>query len=168
MAGHTVRLVAIQRIAGRDLWVLPATFRDLWALARLQRACFERRQAYSFFAFLVLWMWPGVRVLVARVGDELVGSIVGDRRGRHARVLNLCVSPAWRRRGIGTVLLAALERELAADLYTLMVEDKNAPAFALYRRFGYVPVAEIRHYYGRNRHGVLMQKRRGEHASWHE
>lgn len=168
MAGHTVRLVAIQRIAGWDLWVLPATFRDLWALARLQRACFERRQAYSFFAFLVLWMWPGVRVLVARVGDELVGSIVGDRRGRHARVLNLCVSPAWRRRGIGTVLLAALERELAADLYTLMVEDKNAPAFALYRRFGYVPVAEIRHYYGRNRHGVLMQKRRGERASWHE
>jgi len=168
VAGHTVRLVAIQRIAGRDLWVLPATFRDLWALARLQRACFERRQAYSFFAFLVLWMWPGVRVLVARVGDELVGSIVGDRRGRHARVLNLCVSPAWRRRGIGTVLLAALERELAADLYTLMVEDKNAPAFALYRRFGYVPVAEIRHYYGRNRHGVLMQKRRGERASWHE
>jgi len=168
VAGHTVRLVAIQRIAGRDLWVLPATFRDLRALARLQRACFERRQAYSFFAFLVLWMWPGVRVLVARVGDELVGSIVGDRRGRHARVLNLCVSPAWRRRGIGTVLLAALERELAADLYTLMVEDKNAPAFALYRRFGYVPVAEIRHYYGRNRHGVLMQKRRGERASWHE
>jgi len=168
VAGHTVRLVAVQRVAGRELWILPAAFRDLRALARLQRVCFEPRQAYSFFAFLVLWFWPGVRLLVARVGDELVGSVVGDRRGRHARVLNLCVSPGWRRRGIGALLLAALERELDADLYTLMVEDKNAPAFALYRRFGYLPVAEIRHYYGRNRHGILMQKRRGERPSWHE
>ncbi|MCX7624585.1 MAG: N-acetyltransferase [Thermomicrobium sp.] len=168
MAGQTIRLISVQRVAGQDLWILPATFRDLTALARLQRCCFDPRQAYSLFTFLVLWFWPGVRLLVARVGDELVGSIVGDRRGRHARILNLCVRPAWRRRGIATVLLAALEQELDADLYTLMVEDKNAPAFALYRRFGYVPVAEVRHYYGRNRHGVLMQKRRGERASWRE
>jgi ribosomal-protein-alanine N-acetyltransferase len=107
-----------------------------------------------------------VRLLVARVGDELVGCIVGDQRNRHARVLNLCVRPDWRRRGVGSVLLAALERECDAELYTLMVEDKNTPAQALYRRFGYVPVAEVRHYYGRNRHGVLMQKRRGERSSW--
>lgn len=166
MAGHTVRLVTIERIAGRELWIQPATLHDLWPLARLQRTCFEPRQAYSLFALFALWLWPGVRLLVARVGDELVGCIVGDQRNRHARVLNLCVRPDWRRRGVASVLLAALERECDAELYTLMVEDKNTPAQALYRRFGYVPVAEVRHYYGRNRHGVLMQKRRGERSSW--
>jgi ribosomal-protein-alanine N-acetyltransferase len=166
VAGQTVRLVTIERIAGQELWVQPASFRDLPQLAQLQRACFELRQAYSLWALVVLWLWPGVRVLVARIADEIVGCVVGDQRGRHARVLNLCVAPAWRRRGIGALLLAALEQELPADLYTLMVEDKNGPAQALYRRFGYVPIAEVRHYYGRNRHGVLMQKRRGERPHW--
>ncbi len=166
MAGHTIRLVTVERVAGRELWVQPANLRDLLPLARLQRACFDRRQAYSLLTLVLLWFWPGVRILVARIGDDVAGCVVGDVRRRHARVLNLCVSPVWRQRGIGSILLAALERELDADLYTLMVEDKNTPAQALYRRFGYVPIAEVRHYYGRNRHGVLMQKRRGERASW--
>lgn len=166
VAGQTIRLVAIERIADRELWVCPASFRDLWAFAELQRTCFEPRQAYSLVTLLVLWLWPGVEMLVARLGDAIVGGIVGDRRGRQARILNLCVSPSWRRRGIGALLLASLEREMDADLYTLMVEDKNTPAQALYRRFGYVPIAEVRNYYGRNRHGVLMQKRRGEYPFW--
>jgi ribosomal-protein-alanine N-acetyltransferase len=42
-----------------------------------------------------------------------------------------------------------------------MVEDKNVGAQELYRRSGYLAVGDLRNYYGKNCHGILMQKRRG-------
>jgi hypothetical protein len=40
------------------------------------------------------------------------------------------------------------------------VEDKNLAAQALSRQHGFLSAGDMRDYYGRNRHGVLMQKRR--------
>ncbi len=62
--------------------------------------------------------------------------------------------------GLGWWLLSTVEERIGADNVTLMVEDKNAAARELYHRAGYLPVGDLRHYYGRNRHGILMQKRR--------
>jgi len=53
-----------------------------------------------------------------------------------------------------------VEEVLPTPHLTLMVEDKNLGAQALYRQLGYLPVGDLRHYYGRNRHGILMEKRR--------
>ncbi len=59
------------------------------------------------------------------------------------------------------MLLAAAEDLLDANDIALMVEDKNIGAQELYRRSGYLAVGDLRNYYGKNRHGILMQKRRG-------
>ncbi len=137
-----------------------ATWRDLIALWGLQRRCFSGSQAYGLVTLAVLHAWPRALILVARAGDGLAGCVVGDVSAGQARILNLCVDPAHRRRGIGTRLLAAAEAALDAEVVTLMVEDKNTGAQELYRRAGYLPVSDLRHYYGKNRHGILMQMRR--------
>merc|ERR1712138_208298 len=55
--------------------------------------------------------------------------------------LNLCVSPAYRRRGLAEALLAVTERVLVDawrdDEFYLHVEDDKAPANALYEAQGY-------------------------------
>jgi [ribosomal protein S18]-alanine N-acetyltransferase len=133
---------------------------DLIGLRNLQRHCFQGGQAYGIMTLLVFHIWPKARILVARRGDEIIGCVIGDIQRDQARVLNLCVEPKYRRHGVGSALLSAIESVMDRDNMTLMVEDKNHAAQALYRQHGYLSVGDLRDYYGRNRHGVLMQKRR--------
>ncbi len=133
---------------------------DLVALRNLQNRCFQDGQAYGLVTLMVFQVWPRARVLVARSGEEIIGCVIGDVQGDQARVLNICVDPAYRRRGLGTALLSSIEQLLDHDNMTLMVEDKNLAAQELYRQHGYMSAGDLRDYYGRNRHGVLMQKRR--------
>lgn len=137
-----------------------ATVRDVIFLRGLQRRCFSGSQAYGLATLLVLYFWPRSQIFIASSGDRIVGCVVGDTDGNQARVLNLCVDPDFRRQGVGTRLLGMVEGSLGAPVVTLMVEDKNLGAQALYRLQGYLPVSDLRNYYGRNRHGILMQKHR--------
>lgn len=142
-----------------------AAFRDVLALQALQRRCFLESQAYGAVTLAVLYVWPRAQILVAWAGERMAGSVVGDVSGGQGRILNLCVDPDFRRRGIGATLLETAEQELGMRDVTLMVEDKNLGAQELYRRSGYLAVSELRNYYGRNRHGILMQKRRAAAGS---
>lgn len=52
--------------------------------------------------------------VVAVVGDELVGMVVAHTQGERAWVLLVALAARWRHRGIGSSLLAELERRLRA------------------------------------------------------
>ena len=54
----------------------------------------------------------GEPAVVAVAQDQVVGTCVGRVTGERAWVLRLGISPSWRRRGIGSALLRALERRL--------------------------------------------------------
>ena len=80
-------------------------------------------------------------------GGELVGGaglhpVGASPRRRHAMSLGMQVQPAWRRRGVGTLLLASLcdyaDNWLGLLRLELEVYADNAKAQALYRRFGFV------------------------------
>jgi len=133
-------------------------------LRELQRRCFAGSQAYGLVTLLVLYFWPRSHIILACSGERIVGCAVGDSDRGQTRVLNLCVDPDYRRLGIATALLTGIEDHFGDQFVTLMVEDKNVGAQALYRLQGYLPVSDLRNYYGRNRHGILMQKQRGASA----
>lgn len=160
MAGRVADIVGVIGSGASRVELRRATLRDLWQLELLQRRCFPDSQAYGIATLFVLYLWPRAHILVAWMGDRVAGCIVGDVAGERARILNLCVDPDFRRRGIGHALLDAAEHVLGASDVTLMVEDKNTGAQELYRRSGYLAVSDLRNYYGKNRHGILMQKRR--------
>lgn len=162
MAGRAVEIVGAVGVGAARVELRRARLSDLFALQVLQRRCFPENQAYGVATLLVLQLWPRAQILVAAAGERLAGCVVGDVSGDQARILNLCVDPDFRRRGIGRALLAAAEQVLGAPNVTLMVEDKNTGAQELYRGSGYLAVSNLRNYYGKNRHGILMQKRRGE------
>ena len=139
-----------------------ARWRDLPAVARVQRRAFRPALAYGLTTLVVLRLLPHVRFLVAHRGGAVVGCAIGDRHDGHARVINLAVDPDARRRGVGTALLRALETALPRGDVLLMVEAENAAAQALYRREGYLPAGTAGDYYGRGRPGIWMQKQRGD------
>ncbi|MFF9364938.1 ATP-binding protein [Streptomyces griseoluteus] len=56
----------------------------------------------------------GQPAVVALVGDELVGMAVAQADGRRAWVVLVALASRWRERGIGSALLAELERRLRA------------------------------------------------------
>ncbi len=81
-----------------------------------------------------------------------------------AHISTFAVRPAWRHRGVGKVLLAALLRQaasLGAVSATLEVRAGNAAAHALYAGFGFRPVGLRKGYYKNNgEDAVLMTAER--------
>ena len=54
----------------------------------------------------------GEPAVVAEVGDEVVGMAVAQTKGERAWILLVAIGARWRHRGIGSALLADLERRL--------------------------------------------------------
>jgi ribosomal protein S18 acetylase RimI-like enzyme len=138
-----------------------AGWRDLPAIAGVQRRAFPPRFAYSLSTLAILWALPWVQLLVARRDGAIVGCVIADRVLEGNRIVNLAVDPAAQRQGIGTALLHAAERALPDGDMTLMVQTGNAAARSLYRRVGYEEVSVQPHYYGPGRPGIKMRKARG-------
>jgi ribosomal protein S18 acetylase RimI-like enzyme len=143
------------------LEIRSAGWRDLSAVAGVQRRAFLPRFAYGLSTLAVLWALPWVHLLIARREGEIVGCVIADRVLDGNRIVNLAVDPAAQRQGIGAALLHAAECSLPAGDMTLMVQTGNAAARALYHRMGYEEETVHPHYYGSGSPGIKMRKRRG-------
>jgi ribosomal protein S18 acetylase RimI-like enzyme len=116
---------------------------------------FSREDAREFWTERVL---PGVRaatrrVLVARRGDEIVGTVQLDlatppNQRHRADVLKLLVHPAARRRGIARALMIAVEPLALSDGRTLLTLDTWTGSHAehLYRSLGYAVIGVVPRY----------------------
>jgi ribosomal-protein-alanine N-acetyltransferase len=163
-ASHTQDMeYAVRRSGQPDIVIEDARFRDLRAIAAIQKRSFRHELAYRFPVLLTLWILPFVTFLVARraTTGEVVGCMIGDRTRDEVRIMNIAVHPDARREGIGTALLHAIADRLPAGNLVLMVEEQNRGAQALYEAQGFTRSGYQRNYYGTNRHGIEMTLRRG-------
>lgn len=91
--------------------------------------------------------------LAAVLDDALIGSVqirlvLKPNQPHRAEIAKLMVSPAHRRRGVGSMLMAFAEAEARAAGRTLLVLDalKGTPAEALYHALGYRRAGTIPNY----------------------
>jgi len=72
-----------------------------------------------------------------------IGRTILDRAGAHWCLVDIALMPAWRGRGLGTALLAAVLAEAArgASAVYLSVDPRN-PARRLYQRLGFIAADE--------------------------
>ena len=121
---------------------------DISQLAELERLCFSDPWSEAAFEYelrnpLSLW-------LVAAENDVVAGYVGSQTVMGEADMMNLAVSPAYRRNGIGEKLVCELIQCLngvQAHSLTLEVRISNAPAIALYEKLGFVQVGRRPGYY---------------------
>lgn len=140
-------------------------FRDLSAVAGIQRDAFRPGLAYGRFALVVLWMLPAATFLIARDAETgaVVGNLIADRYRGNTRIVNIAVAKDARRQGIGRQLLRALDAWCPDGDVVLSVEADNTTAQRLYEQEGYIRTAMTRDYYGPGRHGYTMKRHRRPH-----
>lgn len=118
-------------------------------IAELEQQCFSDPWSVNSIQYelnnrLSLW-------LVATDGETVVGYIGSQTVLGEADIMNVAVSPQYRRRGIGEKLITSLELLLKEekDVYqlTLEVRVSNEPAIALYKKLGFSQVGKRPNYY---------------------
>jgi N-acetylglutamate synthase len=80
---------------------------------------------------------------IVRQGDEVVACGLVKMEGDYAGLFALNTASAWRGRGLGGAIVRALLAEASrrgSRMAYLQVTSDNAPALALYRRFGFETV----------------------------
>ena len=103
---------------------------------------------------------PTVHYLVAEVDGALVGHAVTSLAGDIAELQRIAVTPAARRTGVASRLLAAsvtLAGDSEADRMLLEVRSDNAGALAFYAAEGFVEVDRRPKYYRDGATAVVMR-----------
>jgi ribosomal-protein-alanine N-acetyltransferase len=115
------------------------TYSDLPQVIAIERRAFPTPWSLAMFV-LELSKPSGVCLAVIAPGDDerIVAYLICSRYADVWHLMNIAVDPAHRRRGYARAMLEEmLERAGPDQAYTLEVRTSNAPAIALYERFGF-------------------------------
>lgn len=122
---------------------------DLSAVARIEQTSFD--DPWPLAALLEELEPSPLRLpLVVEEDDQVVGYLMAWRTADELHILNVAIAPAYRRRGLGAVLLrGALDEALRGGMsqVTLEVRRSNLPALAMYRAFGFADEGVRPNYY---------------------
>jgi ribosomal-protein-alanine acetyltransferase len=137
--------------------IRPAVLADVPALVAIERRCFGDPWSEASFRDALTSAWNFV--LAAQAARGVVGYLVGREAGGIGEVLNLAVSPEFRRRGVGEALLSAglasFRRGRMEEVF-LEVRESNTSARALYARHGFRPVGQRSAYYRNPKEDALV------------
>lgn len=139
--------------------LLPAGWRDLLPVARVERECFLD-DAWPFIDIFLMLVLPGVVRLKAMVGERMVGFASAETRSGTGWITTIGVIPPFRRRGIARALLAACEEQVGTRRVRLCVRRSNSGAQQLYEQQGYQRVDVWPRYYNGSEDAIVMEKNR--------
>jgi [ribosomal protein S18]-alanine N-acetyltransferase len=149
---HSVQknVVAIRRMASEDI---PA-------IGRILAASPEAAQwNLSEFANPA---WPPMTIWVAEHKREVVGVVAARMVAGEAEILNLAISPAWRRQRIGQQLVdTAIDAARADGVQSVFLEvrESNEAARAFYAGLSFTPIGRRRGYYREPAEDALVLSR---------
>ncbi|MFC9298785.1 GNAT family N-acetyltransferase [Streptomyces sp. NPDC057011] len=139
---------------GMSVTISAAAAEDAEQIFKLQYLAFQR-EAELYGNYLIQPLTQSLdslkgelatdTVLVARLGDEVVGTVRGsvDEDGT-GKIAKLCVHPRLQGHGLGARLLRAVEEALAGDggttRFRLHTGHKSESNLRLYRKAGYTKV----------------------------
>jgi ribosomal protein S18 acetylase RimI-like enzyme len=149
------------KMPGIDYTIEKANWRDLNALRTLEQICFPL-DAWPVLDLIGVLTLPNIIRLKAVAGERMVGFISGDLQSAHllAWIGTVAVLPEYRRMGIGTALLDAMEAQIEVPRIRLCVRLSNHQAIRLYEKYGYSRINIWPRYYGNGEDAAVMEKYR--------
>jgi ribosomal-protein-alanine N-acetyltransferase len=135
------------------------SYADLPQVIAIERRAFPT--PWSLAMFVLELSKPSGICLAALHEGRIVGYLICSRYDTVWHVMNVAVDDRMRREGIATTLLSQLfERaDEPGEQYTLEVRMSNAPAIALYERFGFRSAGLRRGYYHDNKEDAVIMWR---------
>jgi ribosomal-protein-alanine N-acetyltransferase len=103
--------------------------------------------------------------LTAQLNDSIVGFIIGEidsTNDKLGRIITIQVDPLFQRKSIGHHLLTSIEKQFmicGVDSIELHVHFQNESAISFYQKHGYDVLKQLKNYYSRKEHALLIQKR---------
>ncbi len=135
---------------------------DLPTLYEIDQACFvpgisyTRQELADFIGNRLSQTW------VADEAAEIAGFLIAHRGpGKILHIVTIDVLAAWRRRGVGSLLMDAAEQWAGGHglgVIGLETAEDNLPAQKFYVARGYRKVDEIQHYYADGSAAWVMVK----------
>jgi [ribosomal protein S18]-alanine N-acetyltransferase len=124
--------------------------RDFAALHKLDQSCFPQGIAYSRTTLHYFLMQASADCIVAIDGKSITGFVLSEEHPPMAHIITLDVGARHRRCGIGSALLAAVEKNFTyRGIRQVLLETAvdNEPAVAFWKRHGYRIEAVLKRYY---------------------
>jgi [ribosomal protein S18]-alanine N-acetyltransferase len=141
----------------------PVSIRSLAYSDLPQVIAIERRSfptPWSLAMFVLELSKPSGVCLAGLDRKKLAGYLVCSRYDQVWHLMNIAVDPAMRRRGLASRMLEEMLERAGTDAsYTLEVRTSNAPAIALYERFGFRSAGVRRRYYADNGEDAVIMWR---------
>jgi ribosomal-protein-alanine N-acetyltransferase len=150
------------------LTIRQLSYSDLPQVIAIERRAFPTPWSLAMF---VLELSKPSGICLAAVRPEgspaaIVGYLICSRYADVWHLMNIAVDPNFRRRGCARALLEELfERAGPDDAYTLEVRTSNAPAIALYERFGFRSAGTRPRYYHDTGEDAMIMWRAAEEPS---
>ena len=135
---------------------------DFPALFKLDQSCFAAGISYSKTTLKYFLDLPSADCLVAEDGKRIVGFVLSEENPPLAHIITLDVAETHRRQGLGSQLLAELEKNFAyRGIRSVLLETAidNDVAVAFWKRHGYRVEAVLKRYYLQRLDAYEMRKR---------
>ena len=144
-----------------DLAIVPTLPSHLDAILEIEKQCFSTPWSKNSFASGLTA--PNLQsCFTALHGDRIAGYVCIFHLFEEGEILNVAVSPTFRRSGIGQALLDrafTCLKEKGAERVTLVVRKSNEAAKNLYLKNGFSPIAVRKNYYSApTEDGIVMEK----------
>lgn len=129
-------------------------------LAQLEKLCFSDPWSVNAFNYELtnpLSVW-----LVAEEDEEVIGYVGAQAVLDEADMMNIAVSPEYRKKGVAQSLIAQLICRLDAEnvrCLTLEVRSSNHPAIFLYQKLGFFQVGVRPNYYRHPKEDALILRK---------
>lgn len=141
-----------------DIRIVPGDISHIAETAVLEKQCFSRPWPQSMLESQ-LFSPRGLFFAALDRDDRVLGYIGMTTVLDEGSITNVAVDPGKRRQGIASGLLEALVkkgREMELAFITLEVRKSNAPAIALYEKYGFSTVGERKNYYDEPKEDALL------------
>ena len=131
-----------------DIVIRPLIKEDIPFVARLDAVCFS--MPFTEKALNELFLNTSWHFFVATENDTVVGYISFYCILDETEIVNVCVMPELRGKGIGRALTKCaidFNRETNGSRVMLEVRKSNTPAIKLYESLGFIPVGVSKNHY---------------------
>lgn len=151
-----------------ELHLRPYQLSDLEAMFRLDEVCFDERFRFSRAMVRRFAQASNAYTVIGEAGEQFAGfcilHVTENSKGIRGYIVTLDVAPEFRRRGLASRLMSAVERTALAEGaggVTLHVFTGNEGAIRFYEREGYVLQGRTKNFYGSGMDALMYAKELG-------